>query len=229
MNDLFGKALFDYYKDNRNTPLLLHNKFSKPDELDLEGYFFEESYFSDLEHYALELCRGKILDIGAAAGRHCLNLQENGHDVTGLDASDYCCQLMKLRGVEKIRCADIFDFREQGFDTLLLLMNGIGLAGDIAGLGRFLQKARQMLNKNGQIIFDSSDVAHLKKTYKLPPKNYFGEIDYQYEYEGINGQWFTWLYVDPGTLGKIAHSFGWFTQIIFQDEDSQYLAKLSRH
>lgn len=226
MNDLFGKALFDYSHNNVHSPLILHNKFSGPDELDLEGYFFEEEDFTELEHYALGLCRGKILDAGAAAGRHCLYLQKKGRHVTGLDISASCCEIMKSRGVENVCHADFFDYEATDIDTLLMLMNGIGLVGNLDGLKVFLGKAEKILSKNGQIIFDSSDVSYLKKSYTLPPKKYFGEIDYQYEYEGIYGTWFTWLYIDPAMLHKIASGCGWQAQIIFQDDDGQFLARL---
>lgn len=226
MTDLFGKALLDYYRNTKKSPLLLHNKFSDPDELDLEGYLFDESNFSDLEFYALELCKGAVLDVGAAAGRHCIYLQQKGFDVTGLDVSPFCCELMTARGVKKTVNENIFDHRHTPYDTLLMLMNGIGLAANLEGLRLFFDRAKEMVKKKGQIIFDSSDVGYLKKQYKLPEKKYFGEIDYHYEYDGMNGNWFTWLYVDPNMLQKVASEHGWHTQIIFQDDDGQFLARL---
>jgi hypothetical protein len=111
------------------------------------------------------------------------------------------------------------------FDTLLLLMNGIGLAGTVDGLRNFLAKARSLLRPGGQLIFDSSDVAYMYEG-KIPKSpEYYGEILYQYEYRKQQSDWFKWLFIDRKTLGEIAASEGWHTELLFGDEWDQYLVK----
>jgi hypothetical protein len=61
-------------------------------------------------------------------------------------------------------------------------MNGIGLTGTLTGLQLFLQQAKILLAKNGQLLFDSSDVAYLYNNGAKPTDRYYGEIDYQPPY-----------------------------------------------
>jgi SAM-dependent methyltransferase len=226
--DVQGKALYDYYVGSPTNYLLLRNNYGEPEEMPLDVFFRNEEDLPDLESYALSLCHGKILDIGAGAGSHALILQEKGMDVTAIEISPLSAQLMKARGVEKIVHEDVYKFNEEKFDTLILLMNGIGLAGDIEGFKKLLNHLSQIIAPGGQLIFDSSDIAYLYEEEKDKPMNhYYGEILYRYEYHGQKGDWFKWLYIDQETLQEIGTQCGWNVQIIFQDEDDHYLARLT--
>ena len=50
-------------------------------------YFTEYQDWSRLERRAIELVKGRILDVGCGAGRPALYLQQKGFDVTGIDNS----------------------------------------------------------------------------------------------------------------------------------------------
>jgi SAM-dependent methyltransferase len=113
----------------------------------------------------------------------------------------------------------------QPFDTLLLLMNGIGLAGTLDGLRNFLAKARTLLRPGGRLIFDSSDIAYMYDGQLPKTGDYYGEILYQYEYRKQQSDWFKWLFIDRKTLIAIALSEGWQTDVLFCDEWDQYLVK----
>ena len=62
-----------------------------------------------------------------------------------------------------------------------MLMNGIGITGNLKRLKEFFLKAKRMLNHGGQIIFDSSDIDYLyhepdgSKLINLN-SNYYGEL-----------------------------------------------------
>lgn len=73
---------------------------------------------------------------------------------------------------------------------------------------------------------DSSDISYLYEDNPLPVNKYFGELLYQYEYKGVLGDSFNWLYIDQQKLTEIANSTGWICQIIFADETDAYLARL---
>lgn len=226
MSDLLGEALYDYYTKKPLSKLWIHNKYGKKEEMPVKTYFRNTQQMPDLELIAMQNCAGKVLDIGAGAGSHVLALQEKGTDVTAIEISDKAVEVMKLRGVKKIVAGDFFLFQINRFDTLLLLMNGIGLTGDLSGLKAFLQHAKKLLQPAGQLLFDSSDVAYLYDN-KIPAMDhYYGEIKYCYEYKKQKTDWFTWLYIDKKTLTKLADDEGWKTEIIFEDEYDQYLAKL---
>ena len=227
MTDVLGQAIYDYHFRLSPSKLLIHNKFSLPDVMPVDTYFRDEVDMPDLELRALEICKGTILDIGAGAGSHARYFQENKQDVTALEISPLACIVMKNRGIEKIISADINTYQGEQYDTLLLLMNGIGLASNIAGLHIFLRHIKTLLAKDGQLVFDSSDVGYLYKKGVRPLRRYYGEIDFRYEYKKQKTKWFTWLYVDQQTLQKIALEEGWKTEIIFEDDHDQYLARLT--
>jgi SAM-dependent methyltransferase len=226
MNDVLGQALSDFYTKQSYNKLWIHNKYGKKEEMPIATYFRDVAEMPDLELIALQNCTGRVLDIGAGAGSHALELQEKGIDVTALEISKKAAEVMKSRGVEKIIQADIFSFEKEKFDTLLLLMNGIGLTGNTNGLKSFLQHAKKLLHRGGYLIFDSSDVAYLYD-HEIPEMDhYYGEIRYRYEYKKQKTDWFSWLYIDQKTLTEIADQEGWTTEILFVDEFDQYLAKL---
>ncbi|MDB5030855.1 methyltransferase domain-containing protein [Mucilaginibacter sp.] len=226
MNDILGRALFDHYHTLSKSKLWINNKYGPPEEMPIAAYFREENDMPDIEYMAMEQCRGKVLDIGAGAGSHVLHLQEQGLDITALDISPLCVQLMKDRGVKKTVEADIFNYNAEKSDTLLFMMNGIGLAGTLQQLKQLLTHLKTLLAKGGQILFDSSDIAYLYEG-KLPAQGYYGEIQYQYNYKKLKTEWFNWLYIDEHTLQQIAVETGFTMEVLLEDEFGQYLVRLT--
>jgi 2-polyprenyl-3-methyl-5-hydroxy-6-metoxy-1,4-benzoquinol methylase len=230
MKDVLGEALSDYFHKTSTGKLWVNNKYGPREEMPVGVYFREAGDMPELEWIALQQCRGKVLDIGAGAGSHALILQQMGLDITALDISPKAATVMGLRGVKEILRQDYFALEPVppgagSYDTLLLLMNGIGLAGTLDGLRNFLAKARSLLRPGGQLLFDSSDIAYMYdgKTPQTP--DYYGEILYQYEYRKQKSDWFKWLFIDRTTLSIIAVSEGWYTEVLFGDKWDQYLVK----
>jgi len=223
--DVFGKALSDFYTKGKADVLWLHNSYDEPEEMPVDVFFRAEDEMPPLEHYALSRCYGNVLDVGAGVGSHTLILQELGHKVTAIDISADAVKIMQQRGVKKALVQDVFTTIEK-FDTLLFLMNGIGLTGTLSGFIDFLNKAKQLINEDGQLLFDSSDIAYLYEDLEKPANQYFGEVSFCYEYQKQKGNWFNWLYLDQATLVHIAHQNGWNCEIIFEDGEDQYLARL---
>lgn len=224
--DVFGKALTDFYKTGAADVLLLHNSYDKPEEMPIDFFFRDDEEMPVLELQALRMCKGKVLDVGAGVGSHALVLQAFNTDVTAIDVSEAAVNIMKNRGVKKVLLQDIFTYTEK-FDTILMLMNGIGLTGTLVGFKNFLEKLKDLMNPGGQVLFDTSDIAYLYQDLPKPQNLYYGEVSYQYEYNGEKGNWFNWLYVDPETVKKMASEAGWVSEIIFDDEEDQYLVRLT--
>jgi len=227
MSDILGQALYDHYHQLQPHKLWIHNQYGPKEEMPVDTYFRGEDDMPDLEWLALNECRGCVLDIGAGAGSHALALQKRGMNVTALEISPLAVQVMQNRGVKQTTLADIFTYNQNKFDTLLLLMNGVGLAGTIAGLTQLLTHLGTLLNDGGQILFDSSDVAYLYEG-KLPAEDYYGEISYQYEYNRQKTDWFKWLYADEHIMQTIATDAGFKMEVLLEDEYDQYLARLTR-
>ncbi len=224
MESPFDSALEAYFYHNIATPLTLHNNYGEPEEMPVEVFFRDAEELSDIDGIALTFCNGKVLDIGAGTGVHSLPLQELNIDVTALELSTMACTIMKERGVKNIINTSFMADLGQKYDTLLLLMNGFGLAGQLANTKAFLDQLKRLLNPGGHVIFDSSDVSYMFD--EKPTDHYFGEVKFCYEYNHIIGEWFNWLYIDPDMLLQVAEENGWWAQIIYEDENDQYLAVL---
>ncbi len=226
MKDLLGQAIYDYALEQEKGSVFIHNTYGEPDEMPVDIFFRDKKDFFDVEQKALKLCKGKVLDIGAGAGTLTLELQKTKFEVDALEISELASKVMYLRGVKSIITGNIYDFETpQRYNTLLLTMNTIGLVGELQNLAFFFLQLKSLLMPNGQILFDSSDIGYLYNG-DLPNDKYYGELDYQYEYDGKNGGWFKWLYVDFDTVKKHAFEAGLELELIFLNEETgQYLAK----
>ena len=226
MTDPYSSALQDFYAGKTEDGLWLNTSYGEPEEMPLWYFFRAYDEMPDLEKMALSVCEGRILDVGSGTGCHALILQEFGNDVVAIDTSAEAVAIMKDSGLNEAYTKDYFNFTDQKFDTLLCLMNGIGFIGKLNRLEAFLKKADELLNEEGQIIFDSSDISYLYEGIK-PDSPYYGEVAFQYEYNGHKGDWFDWVYIDHKTLTQKADELGWYTYVLHQEND-QYLARLIR-
>jgi SAM-dependent methyltransferase len=232
---LLGMAIADYHagRYQRHSAWLLQED-GECWPLAVGDFFRDPDDFPAAEATALDLCTGTVLDVGAGAGCHALVLQEREVDVRAVDVSPDAVAVMESRGVRRAMIGDFFDPALSGtYDTLLLLMNGIGLVGDLAGLERFFDRARDLLAEGGQVLFDSCDLQAIDSPRELDriasrvrAGRYRGETFQQILYRDLRSAPLAWLYVDPETLGRYATLAGWHCQVVFEDDDGGYLARL---
>jgi precorrin-6B methylase 2 len=227
MRDIHGKAILDYYKGDEDATLLLHTSYGEAEEMPVEVFFREEIDLSTLEHLALIECKGKTLDLGAGAGAHSLILQSRGFEVYALETSPGCLEVMQKSGVNHCIKQDFRTYKGQ-YDTVLVLMNGLGLAGKLENIPAFLDKCMSLLKPDGQLLIDSSDISYLYDDIPRP-KGYFGEVSYQYEYQGEKSEWFDWVYVDQNTLEEIVSGMDLSLEILITEDTEQYLARIVRN
>lgn len=222
------EAMMDYVEGDTSHPLVLHNSYGEPEEMSVEVFFREEEDLTDLEQLAIKNCQGHVLDLGAGAGALSLILQTQNQKVTALENDPGCVQLMNALGVENTVEGDFWAFEGQ-FDTVLVMMNGLGLAGTLENASQFLKKCMNLLKPGGQLLFDSSDISYLyageaeQKTF-----NYYGEVRYQYEYKGSAGNCFHWVYIDQETFKKTCEALGLKLEVLFTDEYEQYLGRIQK-
>ncbi|MEX0316108.1 MAG: class I SAM-dependent methyltransferase [Allomuricauda sp.] len=231
--DIFGQALQDYYSGNYTEDIKTYSSLDEEDTLPLPYLFRDFGTMPILEKKALELCKGKVLDIGCGAGNHSLYLQNKGLDVTALDQSEGAVVVCKNRGINSIVHSTILDYEGEKFDTILLLMNGIGLAERLNNIDVFLAHLRSLLHPNGQILLDSSDIIYMFEQdedggYWIPDNvPYYGEVTFQMEYKEQKGLPFPWLYIDFNTLKNACIANNMNCEIVINGEHFDYLAKLS--
>ncbi|MDA3879239.1 MAG: methyltransferase domain-containing protein [Prolixibacteraceae bacterium] len=231
--DPLGQSISNYYYNKDNTSVKVFSNVVEDEELPPEYFFRQYSDMPKLERIALKKCSGKILDVGAGAGCHSLHLQQNKFDVTALETSTFCCEIMKKQKIKKVVNTDVLSYKLEKYDTILLMMNGIGIAETLAGLTILLTHLKRLLNKSGKIILDSSDLIYLFEQedgsflLDVNASHYYGEIDYHLTYKNIHGKPFSWLFADHVILSEIAEQAGFKTTIIEYGPHYDYLAQLT--
>lgn len=232
MKDLMGKAIWDYFHENSPENIETETSISELDELPIAHLFRNFEEMNSLEQKALELAKGKTLDVGAGAGSHSLFLQhERNLEVTALDISPKSIEVCKLRGIQNSVCENLLEFiPSEKFDTILLLMNGTGIFETVDKMDVYLQKLHSLLNDNGQILIDGTDIFYMYEEeddrFSIPTENYYGELDYIVHYKGESEAPIKWLYMDFENLKDAAEANGFMVELVLEEGDS-YLAKLS--
>lgn len=234
MKDLFGKAMYDFQTNNSPEDIITETSISEEDEMSVDYLFRSYNEMPKLEQKALQLAFGKILDVGCGAGSHSLSLQNDRNlDVTSIDISEKAIATCKLRGVKNAKVQNILDFEGEKFDSIILLMNGVGIFGKLDKCNKYLSKLKSLLNPSGQILLDSSDIIYMfdedEDGGKWIPSNnnYYGELVFNISYKGEKEEPFDWLYLDYNTLQNAAIANGLKCELILEGEHYDYLARLS--
>lgn len=230
--DPIGQAVLDYFHGITGELILVRTDIAEDETLSPAYFFRTFEQMPVQEKEALRRCKGKVLDIGAGAGAHSIWLKENGLAVVSLDISPLSCETMRQRGLTEVICGDIYSLEGLKFDTILLLMNGAGVAQTIAGLPVLLNHLKQLLNSGGRILADSSDLLYLftdengETWIDIASDTYYGEMEYQLSYKKVKGKKFPWLFVDPGTLTDYAEKSGYRVIDRIAGEHFDYLVEL---
>lgn len=231
--DVYGEALLDYQKGIYTEDIKTFSSFNEEDSIPLPHLFRTYAKMPLLEQKALQLCKGSVLDIGAGAGNHSLYLQENGFQVTALDISLGAIETCRLRGVKNTIHKNILSYSETRFDTLLLLMNGIGIVQKLVNLNSYLEHFKKLLKPSGQILLDSSDIIYMyeqdadKGYWIANNQTYYGEVEFVMEYNHRKSSPFWWLYLDFTTLKNACASNNLNCELVSDGEHYDYLARLT--
>lgn len=229
MKDLMGRAIWDYYHQNSPEDLLTETNISESDILPVSYLFRSFEEMPPIEQKALEMAAGKVLDIGSCSGTHSIYLQNQRNlEVVPLDFSPLSIEVCKLRGLKNAVCSSLLDYNGDSFDTLLMLMNGTGIFGNVGEIDIYLQKLFSLLKPGGQVLIDGTDLIYMygiENGPHLPETSYYGEVDFFVSYKGEIEEPFKMLYLDFDNLKLAAEENGFIVEKILDDENS-YLARL---
>ena len=230
--DPMGRAIADYWKTKKADRLRVFSPMFEEDEIPLTTLFRKYKAMPEIERKALDMAKGRVLDVGAGSGCHSLVLQEKGIDVTAIDISPLSVETMKERGVKKVFEQDFFALEGQ-YDTILMLMNGIGIVGTLERLPEFFNHLDKILASGGQVLCDSSDISYVFETedgiIELPEyMSYYGEHSFQMQYKDTIGEPFDWLYIDADTLRQRADRFGYAVELVAEGDHYDYLARITK-
>ena len=233
MKDLLGKAILDFQTNNSPESLITETDISEAEEMDINYLFRNYKQMPIIEQKALDLSFGAVLDVGCGAGSHSLHLIKQGLEVKAIDISANAIEACSLRGILNAEVKNVLDIENETYDTILLLMNGTGIFGQLKNSTTYLTKLKTLLKPGGQILIDSSDLIYMfdedEDGGKWIPsdRDYYGELTFQLQYKGENETPFPWLYLDYNTLQNAAHANGLHCELLYEGAHFDYLARLS--
>ena len=230
--DPIGRAIAEYWKTKTADRLRVFSPMFEEDEIPLTTLFRSYEDIPEIERKALDMAKGRILDVGAGAGCHSLVLQERGMDVTAIDISPLSVETMKEREVKKVIEQDFFTLEGQ-YDTILMLMNGIGIVGTLERMPEFFRQLDKILTPGGQALCDSSDISYVFENEEgmidIPNEmDYYGEHSFRMQYKNTIGEPFDWLYIDEDTLKEKARRYGYTAEVMAEGEHYDYLARITK-
>ena len=219
IGDAFGQALLTKLNGDQPNNVI----YERDDGLvnaDSNDYFAGPEGWDELDRWCLDQVHGRILDIGAGAGRVALELQKRGHDVTALDISPGAIEVCKRRGVRETFLGDVTEFAlrsERGFDTFVMLGNNFGLLGNPERAARIFQALDALSNPGATIVGTGAD----PRPDRAPPRHAAyhelnrkagrmpGQIRLRTRFQNLTTRWFDLLLISPGDLDALARRSGW--------------------
>jgi SAM-dependent methyltransferase len=229
-----ARALLDHHRDGRPRRVAALRADGVEFEIETGEYFTLEGELAELDRIALEHARGRVLDVGAGAGRHALALQAKGCEVVAIDVSPTCALLCRERGVVDVRELDVMtlagDARPDDalgcFDTIFFGMQTIGVAGGIVPLGRLLAGLRGRLRPGGAVIADSSALREAWDGDESDRSASRGEIVLETRYRRMRGDPFPWLYIAEEDLADVARAAGFGLETLGRVASGEYLVRM---
>ncbi|MGB0167078.1 MAG: methyltransferase domain-containing protein [Luteibaculum sp.] len=228
-DSVFGTCLYDHYQNASKANIQVHSPGFDTDEIPTSYLFRTWKEMPLLEQIALERAKGKILDVGACAGVHSKELLKKGNCILHLVELDpLACQFLReIQGFDFVFQKRVQDYYStEKYDCILLLMNGLGLAGNLDQLPSFLLHLKSLLSPDGKIIFESSDIAYLYDEVNRKERPYYGEMEYQVSYKEDISAPFSWLYMDEESLAEICLQNGLQLNILYRDSENNYLGEI---
>tara|TARA_B110000444_G_scaffold260389_1_gene307120 strand:+ start:1422 stop:2129 length:708 start_codon:yes stop_codon:yes gene_type:complete len=233
MIDLLGNAIYNYHFENSMDPLTTWTSYTDKETLSCDYFFRKYNEMPIIEKKALDLSEGEVLDVGSGAGCHSLYLQKNKKiKVTSIDVSKKCVEVSKSLGLIHTINKSFFNHNNFKYDTILFLMNGVGICGTVNRLKLLLDHSISLLKENGQILLDSSDLIYLFDKDKdggvwVRGDKYYGELSYSLNYRNQEEN-FPWLFIGYEKLKEITKKSNLKCEKIIDGQNYDYLARITK-
>jgi SAM-dependent methyltransferase len=198
-----------------------------------DRYLCGPDAWPEADRAMLDRCRGRVLDVGAGAGRIALALQERGVAVTALDISPGAIEVCRARGLRETFVGTVTEHRGR-YDTFVLWCNNLGLLGSpaaapafLGALGRLAAPGAQILAQGTNPYGGSGDPVHEayhrrnRQRGRLP-----GHLTVRVRHRELATPWFDYLLCSPDELRDVLRGTEWRLVDLDDTEPSRYTAVL---
>jgi SAM-dependent methyltransferase len=236
--DAYGHQIYDYHMGIKSIEIIERDDGLVDYTDSLPGaYFSDYPDWPEYEREGMKYVEGRVLDIGCGAGRHCLYLQEQGHEVVGIDLSPLAVEVCRERGVRDARLLNItqIDSRLGTFDTILMMGNNFGLVGNIRRARWLLRKFKAITTPDARILGTSRD------PYKTTTEHHLdyhrlnrgrgrmaGQARLRVRYKKFSSKWFDYLLVSQDEMMRISEGTGWHVECFIDSTESTYIGIIER-
>jgi SAM-dependent methyltransferase len=186
---------------------------------------------------AMRFVRGRVLDVGAGAGRVALHLQERGHDVVAIDISPLAVEVCRRRGVRDARVCRFEDIDDSlgRFDTVVMFGNNFGLFGGAAKAKRMLRRLHRLTKDGGRIVaesrgvYDTDDPEHLGYHERNRRRGRMaGQLRLRIRHRSYATPWFDYLIVSREEMEGLVADTGWRVARFLEGENGVYAAVIEK-
>jgi SAM-dependent methyltransferase len=202
---------------------------------DAARYFAAPDAWGRLDRWACDRARGRVLDVGAGAGRHALLLQERGHAVVALDVSPLAGEVCRRRGVRRVVTGTVHDpaAADAGpFDTFLLMGNNLGLLGDVEQAPRLLAALAALAAPGARIVGFGTDpyatanpLHHAYHRRNRARGRLGGQLRLRIRHADLATPWFDYLFATVDELRALLAGAAWRVEEV-EAAEQHYVAVL---
>lgn len=212
-----------------------------------DGYF--DTSFGGAHYYApfkawpaherkgMKFVRGRVLDIGCGAGRVIHYLENQGHEVLGIDNSPGAIKACHNLGIKNARLLAITQIsRKLGqFDTIVMYGNNFGLFGSFKRARWLLKKMHGLTSDKGRIIACTTDpyLTSMPEHREYHRRNrkkgrMAGQLRLRIRFKKFKSPYFDYLIVSPKELDQILDGTGWKVNRLINSDFGQYVAVIDK-
>jgi SAM-dependent methyltransferase len=224
--DAYGHGLLDFLQGDASNEVVERDDGLIEPDVGPSGYFAPYRSWPAMEKRAMRYVRGRVLDVGAGAGRVALRVQEQGLDVVAIDNSPLAVKVCLLRGVKDARVVPFTQVSSKlgVFDSIVMFGNNFGLFGSFERAQWMLRRLKKLTSADARIVAETLDPyqtempEHLayhrrnRKRGRMP-----GQLKIRVRYLAYATPWFDYLFVSQPEMRKIVTGTGWRVTRVFED------------
>lgn len=235
--DAFGQAMLDFLEGRGGYELIERDDGLIVPSAGPAAYFSEPADWGLHERQALELARGRVLDIGCGAGRVSLFLQERGHEVVAIDVSPGAVATSRRRGVRQVHQLSITEIGPGigVMDTIVMFGNNFGLFANERRARWLLKRFHRWTSEGARILAESrdpyatEDPLHLAYHERNRRRGRMGgQVRVRVRYLRHCSPWFDYLMASEEEVGRLLEGTGWRLEETFPGEDGMYCMAMGK-